>query len=42
LMEYPLSPFVEYDVKALVELEAAFDRFIPFVERMSEQMAAAG
>jgi hypothetical protein len=42
LMDYPLSPFVEYDVKALVELDAAFDRFIPFVERMSEQMAAAG
>ena len=41
LMEYPISPFVEYDVKALVELDAAFDRFIPFIERMSEQMAAA-
>jgi hypothetical protein len=41
LMEYPLSPFVEYDVSALVDLDAAFDRFIPFVERISEQMAAA-
>jgi hypothetical protein len=42
LMDYPLSPFVEYDVKALVELDAAFDRFIDFVEKVGEQMAAAG
>lgn len=41
LMDYPLSPFVDYEVHALVELDAAFDRFIPFVERMSERMAAA-
>jgi hypothetical protein len=41
LMEYPLSPFVDYDVKPLVELDAAFDRFIPFIERMSAQMAGA-
>jgi hypothetical protein len=41
LMDYPLSPFVEYDVQALVELDAAFDRFIPFIEKMNEQMAAA-
>jgi hypothetical protein len=40
LMDYPLSPFVEYDVKPLVDLDAAFDRFIPFVEKVSEQMAA--
>lgn len=42
LMDYPLSPFVDYEVHPLVELDAAFDRFIPFVERMTEQMAAAG
>ncbi len=41
LMDYPLSPFVDYDVKALVDLDAAFDRFIPFIEKMSEQMAGA-
>ena len=39
LMEYPLSPFVDYETVALVEMDAAFDRFIPFVERMSEEMA---
>src|SRR5437868_7036781 len=32
LMDYPLSPFVEYDVHPLVDLNAAFDRFIPFIE----------
>ena len=37
LMEYPLSPFVEYEVQPLVERKAAFERFIPFVERMSAQ-----
>jgi hypothetical protein len=39
LMDYPLSPFVDYDVKPLVELDAAFERFIPFVEKASAQMA---
>jgi hypothetical protein len=39
LMDYPLSPFVEYDVKPLVELDAAFERFIPFVKKMSAQLA---
>jgi hypothetical protein len=39
LMDYPLSPFVEFDVKPLVEMDAAFDRFIPFVEKMSAQTA---
>jgi hypothetical protein len=40
LMEYPLSPFVDYEVQALVDLDAAFERFIPFAEAMSAQMAA--
>jgi hypothetical protein len=39
LMDYPLSPFVEWDVKPLVELDAAFARFIPYIERMSAQLA---
>jgi hypothetical protein len=39
LMEYPLSPFVEYHVQPLVELDAAFDRFIPFVEKLNAQFA---
>ena len=42
LMEYPLSPFVEYDVQPLVEMNAAFERFIPFVEKMSAQLAGQG
>jgi hypothetical protein len=28
-MEYPLSPFVEYELFALVDLDAAFELFIP-------------
>ena len=42
LMEYPLSPFVQYEVKALVDLPVAFERFESFAERIGEQMAAAG
>jgi hypothetical protein len=41
LMDYPLSPFVQYDVKALVDIDVAFDRFESFAEKISEQMAGA-
>ena len=41
LMEYPLSPFVSYDVRPLVDADAAFDRFDAYAERMSQQMAGA-
>jgi hypothetical protein len=37
LMEYPLSPFFEFEAKPLVEIDAAFARFIPFVEQASAQ-----
>jgi hypothetical protein len=39
IMEYPLTPFVDYEVHPLVEFDAAFDRLIPFVEKMSAQLA---
>jgi hypothetical protein len=39
LLDYPLSPFVEFDVQPLVELDAAFERIIPYVERASAQLA---
>jgi hypothetical protein len=39
LMEYPMSPFVEYAVQPLVDMDAAFDRFIPFVEQATAQLA---
>jgi hypothetical protein len=39
LMEYPMSPFVDFEVQALVDMDAAFERFIPFAEAMSAQMA---
>ncbi len=39
LLDYPLSPFVEYEVRPLVDLNAAFDRAIPYVEKMSAQLA---
>ena len=41
LIDYPLSPFVDYEVKALVDLDGALDRFEAFAERISEQMAGA-
>ena len=41
LMEYPLSPFVEFDVQPLVAMDAAFPRFVAFIEKMNEQMAGA-
>jgi muconolactone delta-isomerase len=37
LLDYPMSPFVDYEVTPLVELDAAFDKLISFIER-----AAAG
>jgi hypothetical protein len=41
LLDYPIAPFVQYDVKALVELNGAFDRFESIAEKMAEQMAGA-
>jgi hypothetical protein len=42
LMDYPASPFVNYEVHPLVEMDAAFDRFLPFLEKMSAQLAGQG
>jgi hypothetical protein len=39
LMAYPLSPYVDYEVLPLVELDAAFDRFIEFAEMVNAQLA---
>ena len=39
LMDYPLSPFVDFEVQPLVDMDAAFDRIIPFAEAMSAQLA---
>jgi hypothetical protein len=41
LLDYPLSPFVEYDVRAMVDLDVALDRFEAFAEKMAAQMAGA-
>ena len=30
LLDYPMSPFVDYEVTPLVELDAAFDKLISF------------
>jgi hypothetical protein len=39
LLAYPLSPFVEYELQPLADLDAAFERFIPYAERLSAQLA---
>jgi hypothetical protein len=39
MLDYPLSPFVEFRAEPLVEIGAAFDRFIPYMERMTAQLA---
>ena len=39
LLDYPMSPFVDYEVTPLVELDAAFDKLISYIERAT---AAAG
>jgi hypothetical protein len=39
LLDYPLTPFVEYEVRPLVGLNHAFDRYIALVEHMTAQMA---
>jgi hypothetical protein len=40
LLDYPLSPFVELDVRPLVEMDAAFDRLIPYIERATAQLTS--
>jgi hypothetical protein len=42
LLDYPLTPFVDYEVKPLIEVDAVFERMIPFAEKMTQQMGAAG
>ena len=42
LLDYPLSPFVEYEVKPLIGPDAVFERMIPLAEKMAQQMGAAG
>jgi muconolactone delta-isomerase len=37
LISYPLSPFIEYEVRPLVALDAAFERFIAVAEQLSAQ-----
>jgi hypothetical protein len=41
LIDYPLSPFIQYEVRALVDLNGAFDRFESIAEKMSQMMAGA-
>jgi hypothetical protein len=41
LLDYPLTPFVDYEVKPLIEVDAVFERMIPFAEKMAERMGAA-
>jgi hypothetical protein len=41
LLDYPLSPFVDYEVRPLVGIDDAFERFQAAAERMSAQFAAA-
>jgi hypothetical protein len=37
LLDYPLAPFVDYDVRALVGTDHAFQRFIDTAERLAAQ-----
>jgi hypothetical protein len=32
LLDYPLAPFVDYEVKPLIEVDSALERTIPFAE----------
>jgi hypothetical protein len=42
LLDYPLTPFVEYEVRPLVGLNHAFERYVELVEKITAQMAAQG
>lgn len=35
LIDYPMAPWVEYDVRAIVPVGPAMDRYIAFVDRMA-------
>jgi hypothetical protein len=37
LLDYPLSPFLEYDVRPLIGLDHAFKRFVAMAEQMAAQ-----
>jgi hypothetical protein len=42
MLDYPLAPFVEYDVRPLMDLHAAIDRFTAAAERMAASMSPPG
>jgi hypothetical protein len=42
LLDYPLTPFVEYEVRPLVGLNHAFERYVELVDKITAQMAAQG
>jgi hypothetical protein len=42
MVEYPLSPFVQYEVRPLVELDDAFERQFALLSRAAAQMQERG
>lgn len=39
MAEYPMGPFVQWEVHPLTELDAGFDRALAMVERVAAQMS---
>jgi hypothetical protein len=42
LLDYPLAPFMRFEVHPLVDVAPSFERFVSAAERMSQMAGAAG
>jgi len=42
MLEYPLAPFVQYEVHPLVEPDDGFERLLAMLDRVAAQMPQAG
>jgi hypothetical protein len=42
MLEYPLAPFVQYEVHPLVEVDDGFERLFAMLDRVAAQMPVPG
>jgi len=42
MLEYPLAPFVQYEVHPLIEADEGFQRLLTMLDRVAAQMPQAG
>jgi len=42
MLEYPLAPFIQYEVHPLIEADEGFQRLLAMLDRVAAQMPQAG